>query len=431
MRRLLGSLIVLVAAGVLAPGAAAHAVLLRSEPTNGAVLARGPAAVRFVFDDPIRVGGGNQAIRNGGGSALRGAARVLGGRMLVLPLARPLAGGDYSVRWSIVSDDGHHERGVIAFAVGAGRAPPQPQLRAGSGLAAGTLAARALFFAGLLLAAGAAVFRLAVARGRATLPLLLAGLAAACAGAAWLADGAPASTRFSLVYSVGAAGAGLGALAAAAGFRSAPAARAAEIAALALVPVPSVAGHALDAGAPRPLELAADVLHVAAASVWTGGLAALLVSLRSPEVARRFSRLALAAVATLAATGVVRALDGLSALDQLGDSGYGRALILKTVLVVLALALAWGTRERLFAGREAGRRVGGELVVLVGAVVAVAFLTALPPGKDAGLAAVAAPSVPAAAPVAPPRPPAGALVLAQEDGNLAIALAVRGDELTA
>src|SRR3954452_5422213 len=107
MRRLLGSLIVLVAAGVLAPGAAAHAVLLRSEPTNGAVLARGPAAVRVVFDDPIRVGFGNQAIRNGGGSALRGAARVVGGRMLVLPLARPPAGGGRRGRGRVVCGGGH------------------------------------------------------------------------------------------------------------------------------------------------------------------------------------------------------------------------------------------------------------------------------------------------------------------------------------
>src|SRR3954465_13985269 len=112
MRRLVGSLIVLVAAGVLAPGAAAHAVLLRSQPANGAVVTRGPAAVRFVFDDPIRVGAGNQALRNGGGPAPPRPAGRLGGGMLVLPLARPLAGGDYSVRWSIVSDDGPHERGV-------------------------------------------------------------------------------------------------------------------------------------------------------------------------------------------------------------------------------------------------------------------------------------------------------------------------------
>ena len=110
------ALVALVAA-LLAPAAAwAHASLVRTAPANGAVLAHSPAVVRVTFDDTVRPGPGIAAIRNGGASVLAGHARVTGGKTLVVPLRRGLADGDYSVRWSIVSDDGHLESGVIAFA---------------------------------------------------------------------------------------------------------------------------------------------------------------------------------------------------------------------------------------------------------------------------------------------------------------------------
>src|SRR6185295_15056339 len=114
--RFLALSLAVVAAAVLAPSASAHAILLHSDPADGAVLARGPGAVRLVFDNGVRAAAGSRAIRNGGGSVLAGAPRVEGGgRVLVLPLAPRLRNGDYSVRWNVVSDDGHHESGVLAF----------------------------------------------------------------------------------------------------------------------------------------------------------------------------------------------------------------------------------------------------------------------------------------------------------------------------
>ena len=119
---------------------------------------------------------------------------------------------------------------------------------------------------------------------------------------------------------------------------------------LALVLVPTLAGHALDSGQPRPLSALADVLHVGAAGVWTGGLAALALTLRrgrSEEVAARFSALAGAAVAVLAATGLVRALFELSAVSQLWSTGYGEALVAKSALLATALGLAAVNRRLL------------------------------------------------------------------------------------
>src|SRR5205823_6056787 len=72
----------------------------------------------------VHPGHGIEAVRNSDrGSVARGAAGVVGSRTLVIPLRRGLRGA-YSVRWAIVSDDGHRESGVLAFAVGAGTPRP-------------------------------------------------------------------------------------------------------------------------------------------------------------------------------------------------------------------------------------------------------------------------------------------------------------------
>src|SRR5919199_6022782 len=113
MRRLL---VVAALALVTAQPAFAHATFLRSTPANGAVLARAPREVRVEFDDDVRVGKRNAAIRNGGGSVLAGRPRVVAGKTLVLRVPH-LRDGDYTVRWSVISDDGHQEEGVLAFAV--------------------------------------------------------------------------------------------------------------------------------------------------------------------------------------------------------------------------------------------------------------------------------------------------------------------------
>jgi copper transport protein len=438
MRRLLCLAAAVLAAAVLAPAALGHAVLLRTTPADGAVLTGSPAEVRLVFDDPVRVASGNAVIRNGGGSVLRGAPRVTaGGKVLVLPLDQSLRNGDYSVRWRIISDDGHLESGVLAFAVGAGRAPPVPELRAGGGPSAASLAGRGLFFAGLLLAVGTAVFALWVLRGRLPRPLvvLLAGsLALTVAGAAWLAADAPGGTRFARAYLAGAVVAGVALVLAAAAFFVPRLRRLASYPPLVLVLVPTLAGHALDSGQPRLLSAVADALHVGAGAVWTGGLAALALTLRrahSEEVAARFSTLAGAAVGVLAASGLVRALFELSAVSQLWSTGYGRALVAKSALLAAALGLAFVNRRRLLPRgdlRSLARNARVELLLLAGVIAAVAVLTDIAPGKDA--TAARAPRAPARRAAKAPPPPAGAIVLAREDGDRAVALAARGRELT-
>ena len=392
-------LIVLFAAATLAaPGAAsAHANLVRTIPGNRAVLAHSPARVVVRFDDDVRVAPGNAAIRNGDGSILLGKPSVHG-RTLVIPLRAGLADGDYSVRWSAVSDDGHIVQGVLAFGVGLGRAPPVASLRPTIEVGFGTVFSRWVFFAGLLLAAGLALFDLLVWRplahgdlGTGWIAIPLAAMFVSAHGLVHASHGG-AATRFGLTIDVASAVAATGAAAAAIAITDRAAAPFALVLAVALLPVPTVAGHALDPGRSW-IEVPFDLLHVLASAVWIGGLFALaLVVPREgapPELvraaARRFSKLALASVLVLAATGAARALAELSAVSQLWSTDYGRAILVKTALFAVLLGLGWMSRSRVLANGVAGRLrnlVIVELVLALGVVVAVAVLTSLRPGRS-------------------------------------------------
>jgi copper transport protein len=406
-----------------------HATLARVLPANGSVLDTPPAAVRLVFDDGVRVGSGVKAIRNGGGSVLAGRARVVGGRTLVVPLRANLSDGDYTVLWRVVSDDGHAIAGVTVFGVGAGRAPPTAALSVGNGPGWKDVVSRWLLFAGLLTAVGAAFFRLAV--GAVPVRLLLGAFLLVFVGVSGLLHDVPISSRFGgtmvAVAIVAAVGALLAALAPVYAFLE-PAAFAA---ALVLLPGPSIAGHALDRGR-SPVEVVADVVHVAAASVWLGGLVALALSFHAPgdraETLRRFSNVALVSVAVLVVTGVVRALSELHSVSQLWTTGYGRALLVKTALLAALVAIGWFNRYRLLPRRQVDRvrqNVGVELLLLAGLVVAVAFLTDLRPGRDRTAAAAVTAKGP------PPLPAEQMVVQAKEAGDFGVALAVRapGEEV--
>jgi copper transport protein len=412
--------------GVLAwPAAAgAHASLVRSDPRDGAVLSSAPAAVRFFFDDGVRVVSGAKAIRNGGGSVLGGKPRVSGGRVLVVPLRAGLPDGDYTVLWRVLSDDGHRLAGVVSFGIGAGRAPPAAALSVDNGPAFQDVLARWLFFAGLLTAVGAAVFRLSV--GPVPPRLFLGAFLLVFVGVSGAIHDVSVSTRFGAVMAAAAVVAGSGALFAAIAPLYPRLGLLPSFGALLLLPVPSLAGHALDRGRPR-IEVVVDVLHVAAASLWLGGLVALALALRSEGdrsgVLRRFSNLAVVSVLVLAATGVIRAFSELDSVGQIWSTGYGRVLVVKTVLLAALVGIGWVNRYRLIPRASVSglrRSVPVELALFAVLVAAVALLTDLRPGRDrVAAAAVAATKGP------PPLPGPRMVVQAGEDGDYGVALAVR------
>ena len=396
----------LLAAALLAlalPAAAsAHARLLATSPADGSVLLRAPRQVTVTFDDTVRLGRGNAAVANDDGRSVLGAAVRVAGRAVRFPLRSGLPDGAYTVRWSIVSEDGHREEGVLAFAVGAGAARPVPALTASTGSQLLEAVLKAVYLLGALGGAGTAAFWLvgrAVLTGaaahrlrEAVAPQLFACLFAAFVGAGGLAQAAASGTRYALAFDVASIVSGLGAAAAALGARR-PALVAVSAALAATLPAAAaLGGHALDPGRLRLAELPVDLLHLGAASVWFGGVLALLCVLpratASPAarqaVARRFSNVALGSVVLLAATGVARALAELSSVGQLWSTSYGRLLIAKTALFVPLVAIGGLNRSLVEGGYGRLRRaLRLELALLVAILAIAAFLTLQRPGVAA------------------------------------------------
>jgi len=381
------------------------------------VLATPPRNVKLLFDDEIRPAGGDQVVDARGRSVLAGPAHRLAGndRALVLPLRPGLVRGAYTVRWRVVSNDGHLVTGVLAFAVGAGSPRPVPTLSAGGGVSGASVVLRFLFLAGVLVAGGAALTGRALlepGERRLLIAVVGAGLALVAGGGLGLLAIEPAAdaTRFGRVTEIAAIVALVGGAAALASLAVPALALVATGAAVLELAAPTLAGHALDPRSYRALIALADFVHVVAAAVWIGGLLLLVVS-RSSRARRRFPTLAIGAVLVLGAASIPRAIAAFPSLSSVVHTSYGQTLLVKTGILVAVLAVAWLNRHRI---AQVG--LGAELALLGGLVVAVAVLTELPPPPRAAAA-------PRAVPAVPEPPPADAVVLGGQDDDVAIGLA--------
>jgi copper transport protein len=178
-----------------------------------------------------------------------------------------------------------------------------------------------------------------------------------------------------------------------------------------LVITPALAGHA-SIQSPVAVFFPIDVLHVAAASLWVGGIVTIVFALpaatralqpaqRTPlllATLARFSPLALASVVVIALTGVVQAYIDVRSLSALTSSTYGTLILVKTVLLGALIALGAVNRQRivpalkrLTAGGatpgETGvllrRTTRGELAAMAGVFAVTAALVAYAPPIDA------------------------------------------------
>ncbi|MCP4560429.1 MAG: hypothetical protein GY873_36030 [Bosea sp.] len=149
-------------------------------------------------------------------------------------------------------------------------------------------------------------------------------------------------------------------------------------------------GHAAAASTPTlPVQVA---LHTAAAGLWIGALPALLLAAAQLPIAtaaatvRRFSWLGLAAVGTIAATGVLQSLPLVGDLGGLFGTPYGLLLLGKAAIFAALLALAALNRFVLTPRLAAGARrpllisITIELALGVGAIAMAAWLANQPPG---------------------------------------------------
>jgi copper transport protein len=424
-----------VAALVLVPGAAAHAVLLKTAPPDDAVVETSPRRVTLAFDEEVESALGSIRVydtnrrRVDAGRILRPAAAEV-----AVALERELPRGTYTVTWRVISADSDPISGAFVFHVGA----PGPQPK---GIAAEVLtgtpalvsmlytAGRFLDFVLLLLCVGG-VASLAIALRSAASSLrrrLLGLLAVACGaltgvallglplqGAAAGGLGLGEAFRWSVIRSIGETRFGEFSLVRAAlatallatvlilrrasGAREAVGTGVAVLLAGGLAVTPSFSGHASVSG---PVSLIADVAHVLAAATWTGGLAFVVLALtlagadRWPLAARsvpRFSTLAVVSVAVLIVAGAVNGYLQVRAWRGLWETTYGLLLLAKIALVLPLLALgAYNNRfavPRLRAEiaspleqRRFLRAAGAEIAVMVGIVAVTAVLVNAPQAR--------------------------------------------------
>jgi copper resistance protein D len=139
---------------------------------------------------------------------------------------------------------------------------------------------------------------------------------------------------------------------------------------------PGVTGHA-SSSASHEVAVTTVALHVAAASLWVGGLGALIVLLgRRRELLAtalpRFSTLAGACLAVVTVSGVLTAQVRLGSWAALFLTGYGAIVIAKVGALVLLGGLGLLTRRRMAAGRMPVLRWAGIEIALMAVTLGLA-----------------------------------------------------------
>lgn len=460
---LLACLLVLALSGV----AQAHPELLRTEPPANAQLAEPPPRVAVFFSEPLEPAVSALELYDAQGRRVdAGGGGVAPDDPFTLVLATPSLGpGLYTAVWQTVGSDGHPVRGNFAFTVlgetgapaptaGTPAATPAPAAAplpaAASDSLPGWLPAllRAAMLLGALVAGGGWVAQALVLRpallpaapalrhaergwrrvavlgalllAAATLAFALAHTLAVAGGVSWASLRAVVfSTRLgqALVARLALAALLAALLVTPGAWRRWHVAAAGALAAALLLTF-AASGHA--AARPAPLlPVLADWLHLAATSVWVGGLALLALAVppalrelppagRAPLLARviaRFSNLALTSVALLTLTGSYAALQQIRALSELWATPYGLALLAKLLLFggmlligayhTLVLRPSFERRAEAAAGavlasrpeRRFVRAVRAEVVLAAGVLLAAGFLTSTAPGPAAPAAA--------------------------------------------
>jgi copper transport protein len=410
MRRV--ALVALVALAL--PGTAwAHATLELTSPKIGQRMSVSPRSITLTFDQSVRVLANGIQVFDANGRIVSGPPRVRPGSTGVIEASLPrLPRGAYTVRWAAISNDSHVGRGVFTFGVRVA-APPLSRAYGASGPTASEHVVRWLYFVALALLTGGLGFRLLVLRGplsreaerrfyRVTgigvVAALEVGILAFLLRAqdalqlpftAFLyGDLSPFAhaTRFGEAFVAMELGF---ALVAALLFLAWLTERrallwAAFLLSLGLGSGLSLASHQSDDAGWLPSF--ADWVHLSAATLWIGGLLSLgLVVWTDRELRRvafwRFSELAGPLVAILVAAGVYMTFKRFPALDDLWDVGYGRLLLVKLGLVMLALS--WGgfhhfvVRPRLdrpAVARRLPRSLAGEAIVAVSILLLAAIL---------------------------------------------------------
>ena len=113
LRPLLGAAML---AALLGSPVAAHSVLTEADPAAGATLAAVPA-VTLTFGESVGLDFASLTLEAQDGSKIElgDLQAAKDGHALVAPVPDDLAAGTYTVRWSVLSRDGHPVQGDYTF----------------------------------------------------------------------------------------------------------------------------------------------------------------------------------------------------------------------------------------------------------------------------------------------------------------------------
>ena len=372
-------LLVLFGGALAFAGAAqAHASVVESSPADGSRLKAVPAQVSITFDEPVTLGSlGYLRVTDQAGRRVDTGAAFHPGNdssKIANKLKPGLGDGTYTESFRIISADSHPVAGVVRFVVGSG-------VLTATSVSTGTTngvtsaafdAVRWVSYGGFALLGGVWLLLTVWPQGRddrravrvvwtgwamatagALLELLLQGPYAAGTGLSKVADWTLLDGTLHTDYGQFHCGRLLilGAIGVLLGSVLQPVRRRAwfeDAAWPLLIGVAitfSATGHA-ETTNPRWLSLTADVLHLCAMAAWVGGLVLVVGALlprREPDELRAalpvFSRVAFAAVVTLAVTGSYAAWRGIGSLRAILGTDYGRLVSLKVLLFLGLIAL--------------------------------------------------------------------------------------------
>jgi copper transport protein len=448
-RRLVLAVVLAAVTAALVPAAAsAHATLVATDPPAGARLTSPPDKVVLRFDEAYVSGSERVSLRKADGAPVPLPPVSGSGARIVQEMPSSMR-GIYVVSWSLLSDDGHLEAGDFAFSVGAAGAIPAASTSTSSPHRSQVVASW-LFFLGLALAFGGILSERLVWRAPPVRAPALPGIGiAAVASATFFAllsgdrasGGVVAGLHAHALNAVAQSRPGaltlgvIAMLAAAAVLAAAARTRSIALAPLAaagiLVATRGHAGTSGDWWAPL-----ADSVHLLAAAAWTGALAHLvLVLVRTPDTrsryavpVHRYAHLALPTVLVVLGTGALSALAEFRDVASVFDTGYGRTLVVKGLIVLAGLGLALGSRLFALRGNPGlelpllRRLTLAELGVVVAVLAAAGLLVNLAPPRSSIAAGAGAPLTPASA-------SGPAIRLAGFAGRVAVGLAATRDEL--
>ncbi|MCO5176173.1 MAG: copper resistance protein CopC/CopD [Thermomicrobiales bacterium] len=436
---------VTVAGALGADQASAHAFLDRSTPAANAVVPEQPEEVRLWFTEPLEPSFTKANLYDSSGTLIETpASRIENDNELVLPLPDGLPRGTYTVQFANVSAaDGHPQQGYLPFTIGDQSdivvpASPEPYDFSQPPVWLSGIA-RWLALLGICAGVGGFACWLWVVRpaaaglpeerrrllGARTQRLALYGITISVVG-----------SLLALVLQVWAGGNGFGpsafydvifdtrygrfwlmrvslalllawALMLDEAWQETISPRlSAGLLALSgatLLPY-ALVSHAAAFPTGSNTAIVMDWIHLAASTIWLGGVATLLIvliyGLRGvPRQQRhetyavaveRFSTLAIASVIVLVVTGFYSAWLEVGNLYALRNTGYGQVLAIKLALIVVLLLLGF-TNQRLIgprlrksaaSGKQFGRAIAAETVVALGVLFAVGLLVGMPTARE-------------------------------------------------